>query len=98
MTGYGQVSYLRYPSSLRKAGEFVHHQLALRGLIVIDPEPESPGDLERSVMAALELAKVRRADRLDVVHMPDGGLDPIAEDLVQRAGDLGKPICHHYLD
>lgn len=97
MNGYGQVVYLSYPPALQASAQLVHRQLALHGFIVLDPEPAASSDLERSVLANLELAKVRRADRLDIIHLPNGAIGPHEEDMLQHATDLGKRVTHHYI-
>lgn len=97
MNGYGQVVYLSYPPALQASAQHVHRELALHGFIVLDPEPAANSDLERSVLANLELAKVRRADRIDVIHLPNGAIGPHDAAMLQHATDLGKRVTHHYI-
>lgn len=97
MNGYGQVVYLSYPPALQASGDLVHRELALNGFIVLDPEPAAGNDLERTALANPELAKVRRADQLDIIHLPGGAIDTHEEDLVQHAITLGKRVAHHYV-
>lgn len=95
MSGYGQLAYLTYPPAYASAAPGIHMTLALRGLIVIDPEPQpAADDVARSKLAALERAKLRAVDVVAVVHQADGSLDAHAEEVVQYATDLGKRISH----
>lgn len=97
--GYGQLAYLAVPAGHAAVAASVHHRLALTGLIVVDPEPIPATDTERAAVAALERAKVRRADVIVVVHPASGPVvDGRCSELVGYAEQLGKRIRHYGVD
>lgn len=94
--GYGQLAYLSYSPAQQRVAARIHHELALRGVIVLDTEPAGEqDDSARAKLAALERAKVRCADLVAVVHLPDGTLDSHRDEVVGYAETLGKRVTHY---
>lgn len=94
-SGYGRLAYLAYPPTQRPVAERVHLDLALGGVIVIEPDEAPLDDVGRAKLRALELAKVRCVDTVAVIHDTDGQIDPHLVDVVDYAATLGKGITHY---
>ena len=94
-SGYGHLAYLTFPATQRTVADRVHLDLALAGVIVLEPEQAPLDDVGRAKLRALELAKLRRVDMVAVIHDPDGSLDARQVDVVDYATTLGKRVAHY---
>lgn len=94
-SGYGHLAYLTYPATQRPAADRVHLDLALAGVIVLEPEQVPLDDVGRAKLQALELAKLRCVDMVAVIHEPDGSLSSRLVDVVDYATTLGKRVAHY---